>query len=126
MTPEFDWRSAVLRWAANPLDFVLEALFKINRTQWQPWMPGSPRPARSPLGPEKWQGDLLEDVATAKKEGKRRFSIKSGHGTGKSTTEAWLILWFVLFHRDLKVPVTANSQKYSAASSNAPNTIHAG
>ncbi len=110
MTPEFDWRTAVLRWSNNPLDFVLEALFKINRSQWKPWVPGTERPSRSPVGPELWQGDLLEDVATAKKEGKRRFSIKSGHGTGKSTTEAWLILWFVLFHRDLKVPVTANSQ----------------
>lgn len=108
--PEFDWRSAVLRWSASPLDFVLEALFRIDRTQWAPWEPGTPRPAVSPVGPERWQGDLLDDVATAKKEGKRRFTIKSGHGTGKSTSQAWLILWFVLFHRDLKVPVTANSQ----------------
>ena len=40
----------------------------------------------------------------------RRFSVRAGHGPGKTTVEAWLILWFVLFWRDLKVPVTANSQ----------------
>ena len=104
-----DWRNLVARWSDSPLDFALEALFKIDRARWQPWIPGTPRPPFSPVGLEKWQGDLLDDVARAKREGKRRFAIRSGHGTGKSTTQAILILWFVLFHRDLKVPVTANS-----------------
>lgn len=104
-----DWQVLVARWAASPLDFALEALFKITRDQWRPWIPGTPRPEKSPIGLEKWQGDLLDDVAAAKREGKRRFTIRSGHGTGKSTTQAILIIWFLLFHRDLKVPVTANS-----------------
>lgn len=107
---ETDWRNVVSRWADSPLDFVLEALFKITRDRWHPWNPGTPRPAFSPVGPELWQGNFLEDVAKAKVEGKRRFSVKAGHGVGKTTLEAWLILWFVLFHRNLKVPVTANSQ----------------
>lgn len=36
-------------------------------------------------------------------------TVRSGHGIGKSTVMAWLILWFVLFHRDCKVPCTAPS-----------------
>lgn len=104
-----EWQNLVSRWSQSPLDFALEALFKIDRERWRPWVPGTPRPQQSPVGPEKWQGDLLDDVAKAKREGKRRFAIRSGHGSGKSTTQAILILWFLLFHRDLKVPVTANS-----------------
>src|SRR6476620_3273933 len=42
-------------------------------------------------GPEPWQAEALEAV------GKRdRVSIRSGHGVGKTTLEAWLILWFLL------------------------------
>jgi hypothetical protein len=36
-------------------------------------------------------------------------TVRSGHGIGKSTVMAWLILWFVLFHKDCKVPCTAPS-----------------
>jgi len=107
---ETDWRKTVERWAANPLDFVLEALFKITEADWKPWRPGTTRPAQPPVGPEYWQGEFLRDVAKAKIEGKRRFSVRAGHGVGKTSVESWLILWFVLFHRNLKVPVTANSQ----------------
>jgi hypothetical protein len=39
-----------------------------------------------------------------------RASIRSGHGVGKTTLEAWLILWFLLTHQNCKVPVAANSQ----------------
>lgn len=104
-----DWRSTVARWATSPFDFVLEALFHITADQWTPWHPGTPRPEKLPVGPELWQGHFLKDVAKAMVDGKRRFSVRAGHGVGKSTVEAWLILWFVLFHRNLKVPVTANS-----------------
>lgn len=85
-------------------------MFKITRDQWHPWIPGTPHPGVSPIGPELWQGRLLDDVADAKANGRRWFTVRSGHGTGKSTIQAWLILYFVLFHRDLKVPVTANSE----------------
>lgn len=100
----------VERWAASPFDFVLECLFNLTEDKWRPWVPGTPRPPVAPNGPELWQGQFLKDVARAKIEGKRRFTVRAGHGVGKTTVEAWLILWFVLFHRDLKVPVTANSQ----------------
>ena len=36
-------------------------------------------------------------------------TVRSGHGIGKSTVMAWLILWLVLFHKDCKVPCTAPS-----------------
>ena len=104
------WQSKVALWAASPFHFVLEALFHITEDTWSPWMPGTPRPPKSPVGPEYWQGEFLKDVGRAKFEGRRRFSVRAGHGVGKSSIEAWLILWFVLFHRNLKVPVTANSQ----------------
>ena len=53
---------------------------------------------------------FLKDVGAAIREGRRRFSVRAGHGVGKTGVEAWLILWFVLFHRNCKVPITANSQ----------------
>ena len=100
----------VVRWRKSPFHFVLEAIFKITEDQWQPWVPGTPRPAEAPVGPELWQGNFLKDVGDAIANGRRRFSVRAGHGVGKTGVEAWLILWFVLFHRNLKVPVTANSQ----------------
>lgn len=36
-----------------------------------------------------------------------RVSARSGHGTGKTTTLAWLILWFVSLRRDCRIPCTA-------------------
>jgi phage terminase large subunit len=42
--------------------------------------------------------------------GERRIAIRAGHGVGKSTLEAWLILWYVLTRFPCKIPVTANSQ----------------
>ena len=53
--------------------------------------------------PTKHQEDLLY---AASKPG-ARVSVRSGHGTGKTTALAWLILWFVIFHDDVKVPCTA-------------------
>jgi phage terminase large subunit len=37
----------------------------------------------------------------------RRVSIRSGHGTGKSTFMAWCILWFLCCYFPCKVPATA-------------------
>lgn len=105
-----NWQDKVALWAASPFHFVIEALFQMPVEDWHPWMPGTERPAKPPRGPEYWQGEFLKDVGRARTEGKRRFSVRAGHGVGKSTVEAWLILWFVLFHRGLKCPVTANSQ----------------
>ena len=38
-----------------------------------------------------------------------RVAVKSGHGTGKSTVLAWLIIWMLCCFDDVKVPLTAPS-----------------
>jgi hypothetical protein len=38
---------------------------------------------------------------------RRRVSIRSGHGTGKSTFMAWCVLWFLACYFPAKVPATA-------------------
>src|SRR6478672_615218 len=78
---------------------------------WQrSWLKSKDNPlifVRDLLGatPEPWQTQALEAV------GKHdRVSIRSGHGVGKTTLEAWLILWFLLTRQNCKIPVAANSQ----------------
>ena len=78
---------------------------------WQrAWMQSKNRPllfVTEVLGasPEPWQAEALEAVGRHD-----RVSIRSGHGVGKTTLEAWLILWFLLTHQNCKIPVAANSQ----------------
>jgi hypothetical protein len=55
--------------------------------------------------PEPWQAEALKAIGQHD-----RVSIRSGHGVGKTTLEAWLILWFLLTHKNCKIPVAANSQ----------------
>jgi hypothetical protein len=43
-------------------------------------------------------------------QGKRKISIASGHGIGKSTILAMLILWFLFCFMESKVPCTAPTQ----------------
>ena len=38
---------------------------------------------------------------------RRRVSIRSGHGTGKSTFMAWCVIWFLACYFPAKVPATA-------------------
>ena len=78
------WQRSWLKSKNNPLIFVRDVLGAT---------------------PEPWQAEALEAV------GKHdRVSIRSGHGVGKTTLEAWLILWFLLTRQNCKVPVAANSQ----------------
>ncbi len=62
--------------------------------------------------PEAYQEDLLRAVG----RGERKISVRSGHGTGKSTTLSWAMIWFVLFRFPCKVVVTAptTAQLYDA------------
>lgn len=39
--------------------------------------------------------------------GKRRISIKSGHGIGKTADLAMIIIWYLFCHKDAQVPCTA-------------------
>ncbi len=55
--------------------------------------------------PEDWQAEALSLVG-----GNDRVAIRSGHGIGKTTLLAWIILWFVLTRIPAGVLVCANSQ----------------
>jgi len=62
--------------------------------------------------PDPWQGEMMEAVAS----GKRKISVKSGHGVGKSSASSWLMLWYLLTRYPVKVVVTAptSAQLYDA------------
>jgi hypothetical protein len=53
--------------------------------------------------PDPWQKRLLELLAA----GERKISVRSGHGTGKSTVASWAMLWYMLTRVPVKVVVTA-------------------
>lgn len=53
--------------------------------------------------PLPYQAEFLEAIAS----GERKISIRSGHGTGKSTAASWAMLWFLLMRFPNKVVVTA-------------------
>jgi hypothetical protein len=84
MVSEMNWQIAWMRGRSNPLLFVTDVLG---------------------AKPEPWQAEALEAVGRHD-----RVSIRSGHGVGKTTLQAWLVLWFPLTRQNCKVPVAANSQ----------------
>ena len=53
--------------------------------------------------PLPYQAEFLEAIA----RGERKISIRSGHGTGKSTAASWAMLWYLLMRFPNKVVVTA-------------------
>lgn len=53
--------------------------------------------------PDDWQADLLLAVA----QGTRRVSVRAGHGVGKSTACAWLLIWHMVTRFPQKAVVTA-------------------
>jgi hypothetical protein len=52
--------------------------------------------------PEEWQWKASRIVVE-----RRRLSVRSGHGVGKSAFMAWCILWFCICYFPCKVPATA-------------------
>lgn len=56
-----------------------------------------------------WQQySLLIAVEKAiKGEALKRITVESGHGTGKSTVLAWLILWYLFCFKNAQIPCTA-------------------
>jgi hypothetical protein len=62
--------------------------------------------------PLPYQAEFLEAIAS----GERKISIRSGHGTGKSTAASWAMLWYFLMRYPNKVVVTAptSSQLFDA------------
>jgi phage terminase large subunit len=55
--------------------------------------------------PEPWQCEALRLISE-----NDRLSIRAGHGVGKTTFIAWVVLWFMLTRFPFKIPITANSQ----------------
>jgi len=54
------------------------------------------------------QHDILLAVERAiNGKGKRRVSVKSGHGIGKSAVLSWLLLWYLFCYKDAQIPCTA-------------------
>lgn len=67
-----------------------------------------PRPdlfVREVLGatPDKWQEEFLMAIA----RGERRITVRSGHGTGKSTVASWAVIWYILTRIPVKIVITA-------------------
>src|SRR6266436_86224 len=77
-------RKTLRRWRLDPLAFVTEAL---------------------QAQPEPWQATSLTKLATSD-----RLSVRAGHGVGKTTDLAWIVLWFCCTRVPFKVPIVANSQ----------------
>jgi len=53
--------------------------------------------------PDPWQESVMRDVAA----GQRRISIRAGHGVGKSSTCAWLLIWHMVCRYPQKSICTA-------------------
>lgn len=66
------------------------------------------------LGAEPY--DYQSEFLNAISDGERKMSVRSGHGTGKSTSASWAMLWFLLLRFPNKVVVTAptSSQLFDA------------
>lgn len=75
---------AILYYAAHPVEFVEDI---IGAT------------------PDPEQAKILRSVAA-----NPMTSVRSGHGVGKSTVEAWVIIWFMTTRPFPKVPCTAPTQ----------------
>lgn len=53
--------------------------------------------------PDPWQEGVMRDVAS----GKRRISVRAGHGVGKSAVCAWLSIWHMVTRYPQKTVMTA-------------------
>jgi phage terminase large subunit len=62
--------------------------------------------------PDPWQCRFLTAIAA----GKRRISVRSGHGVGKSTAVSWAVIWqlFTRFPQKTVVTAPTSSQLYDA------------
>ena len=60
---------------------------------------------RAVIGAEPTQHQL--QALNAIKDQGAHVSIRSGHGCGKSTVLAWIVLWFLCTHNNCRIPCTA-------------------
>jgi phage terminase large subunit len=54
---------------------------------------------------------ILLGVERGLRGGRVRISVASGHGIGKSTVMAWLLLWFLICYENSNIPCTAPTAK---------------
>lgn len=56
-----------------------------------------------------WQQYQLLNAIKAALAGEkpRRISVRSGHGTGKSSSLSWVIFWYLFCYKDSQIPCTA-------------------
>lgn len=98
------WQKAWVKSRDNPWLFATGVL---------DFLPADAEPVEGRPQLEAWQDKFLRDFMTGP-DGKPtlepRHSVRSGHGTGKTTVIAILALWFVTTHYDSKCVVTAASQ----------------
>lgn len=55
------------------------------------------------IEPDEWQVELMVAIAT----GKRRISVRAGHGVGKTAVLAWVVIWFICTRYPQKTVLTA-------------------
>jgi glucan biosynthesis protein len=73
-----------------------------------PWGEGELRRAN---GPEPWQAEILGLIRDGLSPDRAvAIAVASGHGIGKSTLIAWIILWSLSTETDTRVVVTANTE----------------
>ena len=77
-------KEAIFYYANHPIEFVKDI---VNAT------------------PDKEQSKILQSVAQ-----NQMTTVRSGHGVGKSTVEAWAIIWFMMTRPFPKIPCTAPTQ----------------
>lgn len=88
---------------ADPLGFVMYVF---------PWGAQGTPLAKYPDGPDAWQRDVLEELGAWVKSGAEtsfRLAVASGHGVGKSSLVAWIVLWAMSTRPRLAGVVTANT-----------------
>jgi hypothetical protein len=96
----------VASYALDPLGFVFFAF---------PWSEAGTELADA-TGPRAWQYELLTELGRRLREGSEighllpiLMARASGHGVGKSTVAAWVILWGLSTMPNARVVVTANT-----------------
>lgn len=102
MDTERQLQEIIADFAYDPLGYVRFAF---------PW--GEPGPLQDYDGPDEWQAQQLQYVGQVFQENPDatlQEAIASGHGIGKSTEVAWIILWAMSTRPHLAGWVTANTQ----------------
>ena len=96
---DLDLIERLASFANDPFGFVQYAF---------PW--GEGELARRP-GPEPWQEELLRRVGAGLSPDQAVLeAVASGHGVGKSSVVAWLVLWAMSTSTDTRGVVTANTE----------------